>query len=150
MADSLPCYFKKSKESQNLTLVQELLQYKSNINPYFPIPDFDLNKQCCTFQKTGFNSQYYQHVYRCNTCDMGLMCIVCTNVCHSGHDVIYDGYIESYGGCVCGRRGDESCKALIPRTSSPNPNNVGQEVTSSSPLLPRQGKYYIFDDSHDH
>ena len=144
MADSLPCYFCKGKVSQNLMLVQELLLYTFNKNSYFSIPDFDLNKQCCTFQKTSYSYQY-QHFYICNTCDMAGVCIVCSKVCHSRHDVIYDGYMKSYKGCCCGRRGNKSCKALNPRSSSPNLNNVEQEVTSSSPLLPRQGKYYIFD-----
>ena len=110
---------------------------------YFSIPDFDLNKQCCTIQQTGFSSQYYQHIYKCKTCAMWMyLCIVCAKVCHSGpgHDVVYNGYMKSYRRCDCGKR-DQSCKALTPRTSLPNPNNVEQEVISSSPLLPRQGKY---------
>ena len=53
----------------------------------------------------------------------------------------YNGYIKTYFGCRCGKKGDGSCKALTPRTSLPNPNNVEHEVISSSPLLPRQGKY---------
>ena len=79
---------------------------------------------------------------------MGI-CIVCAKVCHLGHDVDYDGYSKSYRGCICGTSNDESCKAMTPRTSLPNPNNVEQEVISSSPLLPRQGKYYIFDNNHN-
>ena len=111
---------------------------------YFCISDFDINKQFCTIQKKGRYSQYYQHIYKCNTCNRWEeVCIVCAKVCHLGHDVDYDGYKKSYSGCNCGIKGDESCKALAPRTSSPNPNNVEQEVTSSSPLLPRQGKYQI-------
>ena len=78
------------------------------------------------------------------------VCIVCAKVCHSGHDVAYSGY-SKYGafGCECGKTGDESCKTLTPRTSSPNPNNVEQEVTSANRLLPRQGKYYVFDNNHN-
>ena len=67
-------------------------------------------------------------------------CIVCVKVCHSGHDVVYDGYTKTY--CDCGV--ERSCKALTQRASSPNPNNFKQDVTSSSPLLPGQGKNYIF------
>ena len=64
--------------------------------------------------------------------------------------MVYDGYMKSYRGCWCGRKiRNNSCKALTPRASSPNPNNVEQVVTSSSPLLPRQGKYYISDNNHN-
>ena len=66
---------------------------------------------------------------------------MCAKICHFGHDIIYNGYIKTSNGCHCGRTGDESCQAMTPRTSSPNPNNVEQEVIPSSPLLPRQGKY---------
>ena len=150
MANSItPChvtFVKTRSHPWNFTLVQELLYYTFNENSYFSIPDFDLNKLCCTIQKTGENSQY-QHFYKCNTCYTDnrweLFCIVCAKVCHSGpgHDVVYNGYMKSYWGCNCGRRGNDSCKALTPRTSLPNPNNVEQEVISSGPLLPRQGKY---------
>ena len=125
------------------------IQYFFKKNSYFCISDFDINKQCCTFQKTGERSQY-QQCYRCNTCmnSWDVVCIVCAKVCHSGpgHDVVYEGYMKSYCDCGSGRIRNNSCKALLtPRASSPNPNNVEQVVTSSSPLLPRQGKYYIFD-----
>ena len=76
-----------------------------------------------------------------------VVCIICAKVCHFGHDVIYNGYIKTYNGCDCERRGP--CKALAPRTSLPNPNNLEQEVTSAIQLLPRQGKYYIFDNNHN-
>ena len=59
----------------------------------------------------------------------------------------YSGYVDGY--CYCGRRASDSCKAMTPRASSPNPNNVEQEAASSSPLLPRQGKYYISDNNHN-
>ena len=135
-------FVKTRSHPWNFTLVQELLYYTFNENSYFSIPDFDLNKQCCT-GKIGFRySQYHQHIYKCNTCASSEeVCIVCAKVCHSGpgHDVVYNGYMKSWG-CDCGRL-DDSCKALTPRTSLPNPNNVEHEVISSSPLLPRQGKY---------
>ena len=49
--------------------------------------------------------------------------------------------MKYYEGCYCGRRGDESCKALTPRTSSQNPIDIEEGATSLSPLPPRQGKY---------
>ena len=77
---------------------------------------------------------------------MKRICIVCSKVDHSCHDIIYNEYTISF--CNCGKW-NKSCKALTPRTSSPNRNNVGQEVTSSSQLLPMQGKYYTFDNNHN-
>ena len=46
------------------------------------------------------------------------VCIVCANVCHHGHDVVYEKYIERF--CRCGAKGEESCNALIARTSKPS------------------------------
>ena len=103
------------------------------------VSDFDLNAQCCTFQKTGEEYQY-QHNYKCKTCDNDdWVCIVCANVCHDGHDLVYFVYDKAF--CDCGPRGERSCRALTPRTSTPNVDRVEKEPTVSSSLLPRQGKY---------
>ena len=103
------------------------------------ISDFDLNAQLCTYKKTS-DERHYQHFYRCNTCNI-YVCIVCKEVCHHGHDVVYRGYFNSY--CDCGIRGDESCKALTQRASTPDADTVEQAPTASSPLLHNQGKYLI-------
>ena len=84
----------------------------------------------------------------CNTCDI-YVCIVCKEVCdccHHGHDLEYIGYIPNddneYGAyCECGEKGNESCKALTPRTSTPDADTVEKEPTASSPLQPNQGEY---------
>lgn len=56
-------------------------------------------------------------MFDCNECRM-FVCIVCANVCHHGHDVVYEKYIERF--CRCGAKGEESCNALIARTSKPS------------------------------
>ena len=77
---------------------------------------------------------------------MDWVCIVCKEVCHNGHDLEYTGYWNleymEYGAyCECGETGDESCKALTPRTSTPDADTVEKEPTASSPLQPNQGEY---------
>ena len=43
--------------------------------------------------------------------------------------------------CECGEKGNESCKALTPRTSTPDADTVEKEPIASCPLQPNQGKY---------
>ena len=100
--------------------------------------DFDLNAQLCTYKKTSYEG-HYQHFYKCKTCDT-YVCIVCKEVCHQGHYLVYEDYDNAY--CSCGKKGDESCKALTQRTSTPDADTVEKEPTASSPLLSNQGKYF--------
>ena len=102
------------------------------------ISDFDLDAQLCTFKKTS-DEDHYQHLYECKTCDMRPVCIVCKEVCHREHELEYYGYDDYY--CRCGIRGNELCKALTPRASTPDANIEDKEPTASSPLLSNQGKY---------
>ena len=63
---------------------------------------------------------HYQHMYDCNDCKIST-CIVCSNVCHKGHNIVYEEYRKTY--CKCGANTqssfNESCDALTPRTSKP-------------------------------
>ena len=110
------------------------------------ISEFDLNAQLCTYKKTS-DECHYQQFYICNTCDI-YVCIVCKEVCdccHHGHDLEYIGFIPNdvheYGAyCECGEKGNESCKALTPRTSMPDADTVEKEPIASCPLQPNQGK----------
>ena len=59
-------------------------------------------------------------MYDCNDCNIST-CIVCSNVCHNGHDIVYEEYKKTY--CECGANAqssfNEPCDALTPRTSKP-------------------------------
>ena len=39
-------------------------------------------------------------MYECKSCNNILICIVCANVCHSGHEILYEKYMKRY--CFCG------------------------------------------------
>ena len=94
------------------------LYKQSQINGYLCISVYDVNKALCSFTETD-KTPHYQHMYECNDCKIST-CIVCSNVCHNGHDIVYEEYKKTY--CECGvntQTTTGSCKALTTRTSRP-------------------------------
>ena len=96
-----------------------MLYKQSQINGYLCISVYDVNKALCSFTET-FETPHYQHMYDCNDCKISI-CIVCSNVCHNGHDIVYEEYKKTY--CECGANTQSSfnkpCDALNPRASKP-------------------------------
>ena len=69
-------------------------------------------------------------MYDYNDCKISA-CIVCANVCHTGHDITYEEYKKTY--CECGVNSQTttgSCKALTTRTSE---SSSIIEIQTSSP-----------------
>ena len=74
----------------------------------------------CTYLLAGQTSTPNQHFYRCLTCNMDDVCVVCVHKCHAGHSLKYHGSFRVRF-CDCGYR------KLCPRSSNKDDDEEQEE-----------------------